>query len=93
MLTFEPPGLVRVTAWVWVAPTDTLPKLMEEGLTVSCPLDPDPGLAANAGEASATTSEKQKKNSQGTLEIPVHCGPKFFTTRLIMPCNSCAAGG
>jgi hypothetical protein len=86
MLTFELPGLVMVTACVWVAPTDTLPKLMEAGFTVSCPLEPDPDLEASAGDVSATTSEKQKnekqkKNERNLREIPLQSGPKFFTAR------------
>ena len=59
--------MVRVTDCVCVAPTDTFPKLMEEGLTVSCPLEPDPDLEANAGEVSAMTSEKQRKKNARNL--------------------------
>ena len=62
-------------------PTGTLPKLMADGLTVSCPPEPGPGLEADAGEVSATMSEKKKRKDEQNPEIPVHCGPKFFTTR------------
>jgi hypothetical protein len=61
-------------------PTGALPKLIAEGVAVRCSPEPDPGVA-DAGEVSAMMSEKQKKKDEQNPEIPVHCGPKFFTTR------------
>lgn len=41
---------------------------------------PELGLAADAGEVSATISEKEKRKDEQSPEIPDHFGPKFFTT-------------
>jgi hypothetical protein len=59
----------------------TLPKLIEDGLTVRCPPEFDPDLAADAGEVSATIREKEKRKDEQSPETPDHFEPKFFTTR------------
>jgi hypothetical protein len=78
MVTFEPPGLVRATACVWLVPTETLVKITEEGLTVSEP------LPAKAGEVRRKiTKKKNERDSNGRR---FHFEPKFFTARPRKPC-------
>jgi len=50
----------------------TLAKLMEDGLTVRCPPEPGPGLAAKAGEVRATISKREKRKGEKNPEIPDH---------------------
>ena len=70
MLTFDPPVFVRVTDFVWLAPTETLPKLMVEGLNVICPLPP------NAFEVRERIAEK-KTNKRNPKKISLHLGELF----------------
>jgi hypothetical protein len=79
MLSLEPPEFFRVTACFWLVPTETPPKLIVEGFTVSCP------LAAEAGEVSANIAEK-RKNERNPHEIPLHFVHKVFTARPLKPC-------
>jgi hypothetical protein len=79
MVNFEPPEFASVTDCVWLLPTETLPKLMVEGFTVSCPVAPD------ACEVSARIVEK-RKNKRNPREISLHLEPKLFTARpLVVP--------
>ena len=75
------PGLVRLTACVWVDRTGTVPKLIEEGVSVRCSPELAPDLAADAGEVSATIREKKKRKDEQSPEIPDRFEPKLFTTR------------
>jgi hypothetical protein len=78
MVNFEPPEFARVTDFVWLLPTETLPKLTFEGFTVSCPVAPD------ACEESARIAAK-KKYKRSPNEISLHLAPKFFTARPLVP--------
>lgn len=79
MVNLDQPEFVRVSDCVWLLPTETLPKLMLEGFTVSCP---EP---ADAGEVKARTTEK-KKNKRNPHEISLHLDIRLFTVQPLMPC-------
>ena|SRR5438552_2256526 len=84
MLTFEPPEFVSVTGVVWLVPTETLPKLMVEGLSAICPLPP------NALEVRERIAER-KTNQRNPHGISLHLG-ELFTVQPHVPRESYAEG-
>ena len=84
MVTFELPELFKVTACVWLAPTEMLPKLRVEGLSVICPLAP------NAFEVRERIKEK-KTNKRNLHEISLQQG-ELFTAQPHVPRESYAEG-
>jgi hypothetical protein len=84
MVTFDPPEFVSVTAFVILAPTEMLPKLTVEGLSVICPLPP------NAFEVRERIAEK-KNNKRNPQEISLHLG-ELFTAQPHVPRQSYAEG-
>jgi hypothetical protein len=67
-----PPEFDNVTDCVLLLPTGTLPKLMLEGVTVSCP------VPATACEPKAKKVEK-RKSRQNPCWIPLRPGPEYST--------------
>lgn len=76
MVNLDQPEFVRVSDCVWLLPTETLPKLMLEGFTVSWLAAPD--------EVNARIAPK-KKNKRSPHEILLHLEPKVFTARPLVP--------
>jgi hypothetical protein len=84
MLTFDPPEFVSVTGFVWLVPTEMLPKLTVEGLSVICPLPP------NALEVRERIAER-KTNKRNPHGISLHLG-ELFTAQPHVPRESYAEG-
>lgn len=81
MVIFEPPEFAKATDCVWLMPTATLPKLMLEGLTTSCP------VPATACELNARSSEKRKSEQN-----PLCTQLEYLTIRPLKPHYYRAAG-
>ena len=76
---FEPPELPRTSDCIALLLTGTLPKLMLDGLTVSC--------------AGATSEYRRIFNRTIPHPITLHGKPGRLTAWPFLPCLRCTAGG
>jgi len=67
-----PPELVKVTDWLWLLPTETVPKLIVEGLTTSCP------VPAAACKLKVSMRKSKMQNPRWIALCPE---PEYFTER------------
>jgi hypothetical protein len=78
MVIFEPPEFANVTDCDWLLPTETLPKLMVDGVTTSCP------VPAIAFELNARMIGK-RKSKQYPRWTALYLGAESFTIRPLKP--------
>jgi hypothetical protein len=78
MVNLDPPEFAKTMDCVWLVPTGTFPKLILEGLTVSC------GGVPRAAIFAVKTMRKERSKQRGK-RIPLRFKLKSFTTRPLGP--------